>query len=83
MALIAVIFGLLIGVFAISLFIAYWVIMAMIVLVGAVFVLLAMFCSSYFQVDTVTGSIYALVACGITFWIFSALGGIKIFKKSP
>lgn len=82
MALIAVIAGLVIGVFVISLIIAYWVIMALLVFFGAVFVLLVMMFSHYFDVDTVTSCLYALVACGIVIWAFSALGSKQRIKKS-
>jgi|WetSurMetagenome_2_1015567.scaffolds.fasta_scaffold515519_3 hypothetical protein len=73
MAFLAIIAGLVIAVLAISVFIAYWLIMAMLVAIGVVFVLWVLMFTSIFNADPGVAYLCAFVATGLTIWAIGAL----------
>lgn len=73
-------FALLIGIAIVGLaifgFIAYWVVMATLLILGMVFVFWAVLFAFAFG-DPYLGSLCSVVATGITFWLYSIRGDSK------
>jgi len=65
------IIALLIGVVLIFGFIAYWVVMITLFMIGIVFVFWAVVFAMLFGGDPYAGALCSVFATGITFWLFS------------
>lgn len=76
MGILALLIGLGIGVLAIVVFITYWVVMAMLLILGIVFVFWAVLFTILFG-DPYVGSLCSVVATGMTFWLYSIRGDGK------